>query len=238
LGTLLVAFGTAGIAVPVKVSWQLAAYLQTGDLYVDGSQLVAQVLQTIPMFLLFYYGAQVPFWILRYTSGMRITRDPDFAPSTNRGLRVLDLFGVLAFVGIVMAIGRVAAPESDAWIFVGIIAMVIGGMWVIGVLLLLAALGTRRPLKGAAIVVGLCELCAISAVLVNRYVDQQLSPEIIVAAFHGMALSIVMLTLGNSAAARACGYRLIWTRLWPAPARVAVHAVSSRPTTSPSLPEP
>ena len=223
-GTLVVMAGAAGLAVPIKTMTPLVDYLQTGVYDVVPWKVLADALSAVPIFLMLFYFAQIPFWIARRAIGMRITRDPDLQPPCDRALRLIELFAVLSFLGIAMAVARIAAPEGDVWLFVGRMGTVTGQMWILGFLLLLAMLATRRLSVGVIIVVGICELFAWSASEAYSYYDSRLPWTVVLCTFHGVALGIAFATLANGAAARAYGYRLIWT---PARSKSSVTARQS-----------
>ncbi len=232
-GTLVLMAAAIALGVPVKLTWQLSIYLFTGVLDVDLWGVWADALAAAPVWLMLFCFVQVPFWIARRWAGMRVTRDPAQQPAPTRTLQMLDLFGILSYLGIAIAVARIAAPEVNVLAFVATMTMVIGVMWLMGISLLVTVFGSNHLLVRVLVVAGICELFALSASAVYFQFDKRIAWSIILCVFHSVAMAIAVAALVNGAAARAFGYRLIWA--WPrskvtAPAELAT---TTSPATSP-----
>jgi hypothetical protein len=101
-------------------------------------------------------------------------------------------------------------------------------IWLMGISLLVAVLGSKRLLVRVAVVAGICELFAFGTSAIYFQFERRISWSIILCIFHSAAMAIAIVALANGAAARTYGYRLIWAgprRKSAAPAQLA--AISS-----------
>lgn len=233
-GTLVLMAAAIAISMPIKMTWQLSHYFRTGVLNVDLWSVWAQALAAAAGWLMLFYFAQIPFWIARRWAGMRVTRNLLLRPNPQQSLRLLDMFGVLSFLGIAIAAARIAAPELNVMFFVFWTTIAIGVMWLMGISLLVATMSSKRSLIRVALVAGICELFALGTSAIYFQFERRMPWSIILCVFHAAALAIAVIALANGRAARAYGYRLIWA--WPrrksvAPAELA--ATSSPAAASP-----
>ncbi len=233
-GTLVLMAAAIALAVPMKMQFALSGYLSTGMLEVDLWTICAQALEAAPVWLMLFYFAQIPFWIARRWAGMRVTRDPLLQPKPERSLRLLDMFGILAFVGIAIAAGRIAAPEVNVLVFVLSMTIVTGAMWLMGISLLVVVMSRRRRLVRFVFVAGICELFALGTSTIYFQFENRIPWAIVLCIFHAAALAIAFAALANGAAGRAYGYRLIWA--WPRRKTVALAELAA--TSSPAAASP
>ncbi len=146
------------------------------------------------------------------------------------------MFGVLAFLGIAIAAGRIAAPQVNVLMFVVSMTIATVAMWLMGMSLLVAVMSSKRSFVRIAAVAGICELFALVTSAIYIQFEKRIVWSIVLCIFHAAALAIALTALANGAAGRAYGYRLIWA--WPrrktaAPAELT--ATSSPAAASPRL---
>ena len=139
------------VITPIGIHWWLVLF--------PGLALAATLFAMAPSLLL-YHVAQVPFWLLRRGARMKLTRISGDEQPRAESLRLIDLFGILSFLAILMALARIATLDIEVRPYAFELALVCSTLWLLSLTLLLFAMAKRRPYLGAAMVIALCALFA------------------------------------------------------------------------------
>jgi hypothetical protein len=237
VGTLAVIVFGVVILMIVQGTSADGYYLRNRFVELDRWQLLGDALWMVAWGWTLFYLAQAPFWIMRRAVHMRIVhRTADDLSTRNAPLRLLDIFGVLAFVAVPLALLRVISPDGlNPSLGLAMVALV-AGMWFFGVCYLEAVFGAKSAWRAIIAVLLVSELAALAGAFVFPWVERRAGPipnVLVTSAFHAMAAAVMLVALGNGLWARAAGYRLV--ARWPRPR--SVDAPRQAAITASALPE-
>ena len=168
----------------------------------------------LPMLVLVFYGAQLPFWMLRFLSSLHISRvdvAPRHAPEIRR-FSMLQMLGWAAFLSLPLSLVRIYLGRDavGAGVTLACLMLVI---WMFSLLYLWAALGAQRLAWGLLIgLPGGIVLILIAAQLF-LWMSPRTSWRELYQPFLLALAGITVAGLGTGIAARWFGYRLRSARI-------------------------
>jgi hypothetical protein len=162
----------------------------------------------LPMIVVLYFAAQVPFWLLRFFLGWRIRRtgDAGYNEATPRRFQMLHMLGWAAFLSVPLAMSREYHGGNLFYVAIPVASLLTGPV-ILAVLFTWATLGSKSLGKGLAvgipIGIGLTAIGALGYLAVYpRAARLMPGAALLVLA----AVSIIY--VGTGIATRAFGYRL------------------------------
>jgi hypothetical protein len=166
-------------------------------------------LSGLPMLVLVFYAAQLPYWMLRFFWSLRVTRFEMAAPDASevRRYTVLQMLGWAAFLSLPLSLVQLyhGLDTTGALLTMACLMLV---MWIFCVLYLWATLGARRLAVGLLIALpaGIATMCLAAQLFL--WLSPRSNWREIYLSYLFALVGVSVVGLGTGIAARMHGYRL------------------------------